>query len=68
MFLTDPIFQSLPAMLRYTAAAALAGAGWWRACRDGLAFTLSVIMPRVILAVMGAVLLAWALAMLAVCG
>jgi len=64
-FFSDYFSQSLSALLRPdTGAAALPDFGSWRSSRGLLA----VMVPRVMLAVVGAALVVWALAMLALVG
>ena len=64
-FFSDSFSQSLSTLLRpAVGAAALAGFGSSRSFRRLLA----VAVPRVMLAVVGAALIAWALAMLALVG
>jgi len=64
-FFSDSFSQSLSTLLRpAVAAAALAGSGSSGSFRRLLA----VVVPRVMLAVVGAALIAWALAMLALVG
>jgi len=61
--------QSLSALLRpCIGAAVLAGSGSWRSRRPLLVLAFVDVMPRLILAVVGAALVAWAVGMLAVIG